>query len=283
MGIVKVREQKYHMGDGLIKKWNSLKDGKLKKYDEDRFYVADGHEGAGKSLFIIQQAAYIDETILDDEDGKVLPRICFTVNEFLDAVKNTRSTKERTKCVIFDEAFRGMSSKAALGKINKKVVEALMEARQNNLIVFIVSPSFYLLEFYPAVLRSKALFHVVKLKGRTDRYVRIFNYKKKALLYQIGVRKGWGYPLKTKTKVRFFNIYPGGEEFEKRYRKKKRDSFSEEDNEQTKEHKWKTQRNAAIQLLKEDGKTYEEISKLMKEKNAGLGITQIGSIVTGEY
>ena len=283
MTVVEVRGVTYHMGDSLIKKWDSLKNGKLKTYDEDRFYVADGHEGAGKSLFIMQQAAYIDPTILDDEDGKELPRICFSVTEFLDAVKNTRSTKERTKCVIFDEAFRGMSSKAALGKINKKVVEALMEARQNNLIVFIVSPSFYLLEFYPAVLRSKALFHVVKLKGRTDRYVRIFNYKKKAKLYQIGVRKGWGYPLKTKAKVRFFNIYPGGKEFEARYRKKKRASFREDDQNEDKKHKWKLQRNSAIKLLHKSGKTYQQISEMMKAQGDKLGITQIGSIITGEY
>lgn len=283
MVVVEVKGKTYHMGDGLKRKWDNLKGGRLKKYDEDRFYITDGHEGAGKSLFTIQQAAFIDPTILEDEGEKILPRICFSVEEFLDAVRNTRSTKTETKCVIFDEAFRGMSSKASLSKINKKLNEALMEVRQNNLVVFLVSPSFYLLEFYPAVLRSKALFHVVKSKGKTDRYVRIFNYRKKAKLYEIGVRKGWGYPLRTKLKVRFFNVYPGGEDFERRYRKKKRDSFKEEDKNEEKKHKWKIQRNNAIKLLHKSGKTYEQISKMMEEEGMKIGITQIGSIVTGEY
>ena len=208
---VEVRGVSYYLNEKLKKKWNKFKNGKMAEWDEDRFYIVDGHEGAGKSLFTIQQAAFIDPTILDDENGKVLPRICFSVEEFLDAVKHTKSTRKETKCVIFDEAFRGMSSKTALSSTNKKLVEALMEVRQNNLVVFIVSPSFYLLELYPAVLRSKALFHVVKEKGTRLRYVRIFNYQKKAKLYQAGVRKAWGYPIKTKTKVRFFNKYPGGQ------------------------------------------------------------------------
>jgi hypothetical protein len=185
--------------------------------------------------------------------------------------------------VIFDEAFRGMSSKSSLSGTNKKIVEALMEVRQNNLIVFIVSPSFYLLELYPAVLRSKALFHVVKEKGTRLRYVRIFNYEKKAKLYQLGVRKAWGYPVKTRVKVRFFGAYPGGDEFEARYRKKKRDSLGSGEDLLKKTHKWKLQRNSAIKALHEGGKGYKEISELMIEAGTKIGVTQIGSIITGEY
>lgn len=271
------------MGAPLLKRWDKLKDGKLADWDEDRFYITDGHEGSGKSLFTIQQAAYIDPTILDDENGKVLPRICFDVDEFLSAVRNTKSTKSHTKCVVFDEAFRGMSSKSSLSGTNKKIVEALMEVRQNNLVVFIVSPSFYLLELYPAVLRSKALFHVVKEKGTRLRYVRIFNFQKKAKLYQIGVRKAWGYPIKTRTKVRFFNKYPGGDEFEARYRKKKMTSLRDGDKKTDKKHKWKEQRNSAIKALHSAGKTYKEISEILIEMGTKIGVTQIGSIVSGEY
>ena len=280
--VVEVRGVSYHMGAGLQRKWDSLKDGGVTKIDEDRFYVTDGHEGAGKSLFTIQQCAYIDPTILDDEDGKVLPRICFSVDEFLEAVRNTRSTKSKTKCIIFDEAFRGMSSKTALSSINKKIVEALMEIRQNNLIVFIVSPSFYLLEFYPAVLRSKALFHIVKEKNSTGRYVRIFNYIKKAKLYQIGVRKGWGYPLKTKAKVRFFNKYPGGDEFEKRYRKKKRTSLTAGDKKKETVHKWKQERNMIVKTLYKELGTYEKVVESLKKTGLKISVSQIGKICQGE-
>lgn len=282
MVIVEVHGIEYHMEEANKKVWDNLSQGKLTKYDEDRFYVVDGQEGAGKSLFTIQQAAYIDPTILDDKDGEVLPRICFSPEEFLKAIRHTKSSSNETKCVIFDEAFRGMSSKSAISGINKKVVQALMEMRQNNLVVFLVSPSFYLLELYPAVMRSKALFHVVKEKNSRKRYVRIFGFKKKAMLYQIGLRKGWGYPLKTMQRARFYNKYPGGDEFEARYRKKKSHSLRIDEKKENATHRWKKQRSATIKMLHNSGKTYKQISEELKNMGIRLGITQICDICNGK-
>lgn len=282
MTVVTVRGESYHMDDNLFRRWNKIKNGKLAQYDEDRFYITDGTEGVGKSLFTLQQAAFIDETILDDEKGKLMPRICFSAEEFLKAIRNTRSTKEHTKAVVFDEAFRGLSSKGALSKNNKMIVQALMEARQNNLVVFIVSPSFYLIELYAAVLRSQALFHVVKEKKTRLRYVRIFGKKDKAILYQIGVRKGWGYPRKTRYRARFFNKYPGGAEFEKRYRLKKRKSIQETDFVQEKEHKWKEQRNALAFLYKKTGKSLKKMVDELESLGVHLSKAQLGQI-TSKY
>jgi len=281
MVVVKVCGKEYHMNDKIKSKWDNLKDGKLVDYDEDRFYVVDGREGVGKSLYTLQQAAYIDPTILDDVGRKVLPRICFSPEEFLDAIRHTKSTKGHTKVVIFDEAFRGMSSKSAISGINKKVVQGLMEMRQNNLIVFLVSPSFYLLELYPAMMRSNALFHVVKDKKSRRRHVRVFGFKSKAILYQIGLKKGWGYPRRTKKRANFFNKYPGGDEFEARYRKKKRDSLRKHYDKEDSVHRWKEQRNIAIKILRESGETYKSISEKMKELGNRIGVTQIGDICNG--
>ncbi len=280
MAIVEVRGMKYHMGDRLVPKWDNLKDGKLTECDEDRFYVIDGQEGSGKSLFTIQQASYIDPTILDDEGKKVLPRICFTPEEFLYAIRHTKSTKTHTKAIIFDEAFRGMSSKGAISAVNKKVVQALMEMRQNNLVVFLVSPSFYLLELYPAMMRSKALFHVVKERNSKRRSVRIFGFKSKAQLYQIGLRKGWGYPIRTQNRVNFFNKYPGGDEFEARYRKKKRSSLRQEEKQEESVNKWRLQRTLAIKTLYNLLGSYEKVSQEIKKAGFNLGKSQIATICT---
>jgi len=282
MAVVEVSSMKYHMGDNLKPKWDNLKDGKLTISDEDRFYVVDGQEGAGKSLFTIQQAAYIDPTILENEGKKILPRICFTPEEFLYAIRHTKSTKTHTKAVIFDEAFRGMSSKGSISAVNKKVVQALMEMRQNNLVVFLVSPSFYLLELYPAMMRSKALFHVVKERNSKRRSVRIFGFKRKAELYQIGLRKGWGYPIKTYNRVNFFNKYPGGDEFEARYRKKKRSSLRQEEQEEEKVNKWKSQRTIAIKTLYKVLGSYEKVSEAIKNAGFRLGKSQIARICTDD-
>jgi len=283
MVVVEVRGATYHMDEKLVKKWDKLKDGRLAKYDEDRFYIVDGSEGSGKSVFTFQQAAYIDPTLIDDAGKEKLPRICFSVADFIEAIRHTKSTQAQTKVVVFDEAFRGLSSKSSLSKNNKLLVTALMEARQNNLVVFLVTPSFYLLEFYGAVLRSQALFHIVKEKKTRRRYVRVFNKKDKAILYQIGVRKGWGYPRKTKFRVKFFNTYPGGADFEKRYRKKKSVNFGQDDAKSKAEiayfdkaEKFKQERDALLYYIKQSTKlSYAKISKALKE----VGITMIGQTI----
>lgn len=315
MGTVEVSEQKYHMNDNLIKKWNNVKDGKLKKTDSDRVYITDGRERTGKSLFTIQQGAYIDEELVEDQkngnilpripmgntsswevnspwrkeairrykEGTLLPQITFNSKETLNAIRIFKSSEKRTKVINFDEAFRGMSSKGVLSKENKRLVQALMEMGQSNLVVFIVSPSFFLLEFYPAVLRSNALFHVRKDKKSGKRIVRVFNYRKKASLYQIGIRKGWGYNLKTKQNANFYNIYPGGKDFEWRYRLKKQLSLQDVDVVEVKEeHKWKKERDLMIKGLYKEIPSLRKLSKKLKEWEVSLSHMQLSFILKGK-
>jgi len=222
MVVVTVGGESYYMNPKMKEKWDSIKDGKLQKKDEDRVYIVDGRERSGKSLFTLQQAAYIDPTIIKD-----LSRITFSPEKTLDAIRNTKSTEKETKVIIFDEAFRGLSSKAAISKVNKRIVQALMEMGQNNLVLFLVSPSFFLLELYAAMLRSEALFHIVKKKGETRRSFRVFNYQKKAMLYKIGLKKGWSYNMHTKFKDTFPGKYPGGKNFKRKYIAKKAQELRE--------------------------------------------------------
>lgn len=213
----------YHLDDKLKARWDSLKNGKLAELDEDRIYIVDGREGSGKSLFTLQQASYIDPTVLTDLDSKGFPnRVCFSPEEVLAQIRKLRSDNKNTYCVIFDEAFRGLSSRSALSKVNKQIIQVLMEMREKNLVFFIVSPSFFLIDLYPAMIRSNALFHIAKKKGAKSRSFKVFSHKKKAKLYQHGIRKGWEYKVYTKFMGRFFGNYPGGNDFEKVYREKKR-------------------------------------------------------------
>lgn len=320
MGSVVAGNTSYHLNDNLIKKWDKIKDGKLKKIDEDRVYVADGRERTGKSLFVIQNAAYVDETILEDEkngkalpripvegisswevdspwrreamkrykEGSLLPRITFSSKETLNAITKSKSNDSITRVIIFDEAFRGMSSKGALSSENKDLTTALMEMGQNNMVLWIVSPSFFLLELYPAILRSNALFHVKKEKKKKGknttrkRIVRIFNYRKKAILYQLGLRKGWGYNIATKQRVNFYNVYPGGKDFEWRYRLKKRLSLrdgQEKDKKKKEESKWKFQRDKLIAGLYYELKSLRNLSDKLKVFGVKMSPMQIGLIV----
>jgi len=266
---VEVGGETYYVNKKLKEKWDNIKDGNLVKKDEDRIYVIDGREGTGKSVFALQQAAYIDPSIIEE---KKLPRITYSAEETLKAIRNTKSKGNETKAIIWDEAFRGLSSKSALSRTNKKLVQSLMEMRQNNLVLFIVSPSFFLLEHYPAVLRTNALFHIEKEKtdgmSKGKRFFRVYNYNKKAQLYMIGVKKGWGYPIRTKFKDYFFNKYPGGKEFEKLYRQKKLDSLKENIQEENKESiGWKEmQRNVLLKYIYDNmNLTYTNIQEIMEK------------------
>lgn len=318
MGTVEVSGTTYHINDNLIKKWDKLKNGHLKKIDEDRCYVTDGKERSGKSVFTIQQIAYIDPTIIEDEEngkilprldnllneakkkgktweddtawrreavdrfkkGQLLPRITFNATSTLSAIRKNRSSDKETKAILFDEAFRGMSSKGSLSKENKELVRVLMEMGQSNLVLWIVLPSFFLLELYPAMLRSSALFHVAKDKDGLKRIVRIFNFKKKAQLYQIGLRKGWGYPLKTKERVNFYNKYPAGDDFEWRYRLKKQLSLREESiDKKEEETKYKNDRDLLISFLKDKLKlSSRKMSEFLDKIGIKMSHVQINNI-----
>lgn len=288
MVVVTVNGESYYMNKRLNALWNKLKDGQLAKKDDDRNYIVDGRERSGKSLFTIQQAAYIDPTILDDgPNGELLPRITFSADETLKAIRETKSTLEHTKVIIFDEAFRGMSSRGTLSKENRMLTQAVQEMGQNNVILFIVAPRFFMLELYVAVLRSHALFHIIKEKRTNKRYFKVYNEKKKGKLYQEGMRKGWAYKVKTNFRDRFFNKYPGGAEFEARYRKKKLLSLQQmglgatpEVPEETKSRK---QRDDIIRgVYKDFIHSERKLSTWLTEKGAGLCGAMVHVIVAKE-
>ena len=275
---VKIGDEMIGMSPYLKEVWDKLKDGKLKQMNEDRVYIVDGQERVGKSVWTLQQAIYLDPSLMDD-----LSRITFTVEETLEAIRRTRSTDTETKVIVFDESFRGFSSKSALSKDNKLLVSLLMEMGQQNLILFLVTPSFYLMELYASVLRSTALFHIIKRKSDGRRAVRIFNRKKKNFLYtNHGIRKGWNYNVTTKYSIPFPNKY-ASKKFEREYLAKKQKSirdFTKSVMKEEKENKFKHQRDVVIRILrKELGISYPEISKRLKESDVQLNKSALATIV----
>lgn len=258
----------YHIDKKLQARWDTLREGKLIKRDDDRVYLVDGRERIGKSLFTFQQAKYLDPTF--DVD-----RICFTPDEFLNQIRKA----PQGSCVVFDEAFRGLSSKASQSKVNKKIVQGLMECGQRNLIIFIVLPTFFLLELYPAVLRSNTLFHLFKDK-RERRFFRVYNYQKKSLLYNIGKKKGFSYGFpRTKFKGQYFNIKPIDWSA---YTKKKLSSLMENDQgaiEEKETHTTKERNIFFMSLLKKnEGNLSKTIRELKETYGIEKSIKQLGRI-----
>lgn len=284
MAVVTVSNATYHINNGLIAKWDKIKDGKLKKQDNDKVYIVDGRERTGKSTFAIQQACYIDPTLIDD-----VSRICFTADEFLDAIRKTDSDEKVTKCIIFDEAFRGLSSRGAMSKINKKIIQALMEVGQKNLVIFIVLPSFFMLDIYPAMLRSNALFHIAMDNRSKKRVFYIYPHKKKGMLYQSGIRKGWSYEIRTRNKGNFYDNFPKQSQdekvkaFYKKYLEKKRNSLVEDEIETVEfqeEGKYKQMLKVrCYKLVKTNGLSLRETSKQLKEEGYDISHVQVAKFV----
>lgn len=204
----------FYIDKTLLGVWDKIRNGKLQKVDEDRVYVVDGKERTGKSVFAIQQAAYLDENFN-------INNVVFTPDEFITAIKKAK----KGQAIVYDEAFFGLSSRSAIGKINKMIVRCLMEVGQKNLVIFLVMPSFFELDKYAAIHRAEVLFHVHRDKEGKRGIVRVYNKGLLQKLYAIGKKHhSYDFP-KSFFSLRFFNQYPIDEQ---KYRDKKSASLWEE-------------------------------------------------------
>jgi hypothetical protein len=238
----------------------------LTKNDEDYIFVIDGEERSGKSVLGMQIGKYIDNSLS-------LDRICFTPDEFRKAIINA----EKGQCIIFDEAYRGLSAKGALTEMNRLLVSLMMEMGQKNLCVIIILPTFYLIEKYVAIWRARGLFHVFRNRNGQKGYFVFFNKKKKKQLYLKG-KKDYSYRyVKSRFKGRFYGKYVIDEQ---EYRKKKAKSLKE-GYKQTRQEKYMEQRNILLYILnKEFNLSSLRIQELCKIYQLPLKKSQIIDILS---
>lgn len=113
---------------------------------------------SGKSTFAQQVAWYLADGDLQ------LKEITFTANGFKKSVVEGR----QYKAVIFDEAFRGASSRSSLSKVNRDIIKLMQEVRQKNLFIFFILPSIWDLDKNIKLHRCKGVFHV-HTRGNRER------------------------------------------------------------------------------------------------------------------
>ncbi len=209
---VKVHDQMLYIDEHLKNQLDKVKR-RVNQKDEDYFFAVDGEEGSGKSVFAMQIACYLDPTFC-------LERVVFTPEAFQNAIVSA----SLGQVVLFDEAFRGLSSRGALSQVNKLLVQLMMECRAKNLMVLVVMPTFFLLDKYVALWRAKGLFHIYRNKGLRG-YWMYFNKKKKRVLYPVGMKNYYSYAYpKSNFKGRFANNYLLDEDD---YRRKKKSALEE--------------------------------------------------------
>ena len=102
---------KYFLDDHLKSRLDTGVIPDLAKRDKDCFIAVDGNEGSGKSTLALQIGKYVDPTLN-------LSRVVFDAETFREAILRAK----KGQCVIFDEAFTGLSSRASLSGVNRTLV-----------------------------------------------------------------------------------------------------------------------------------------------------------------
>jgi len=217
------------------------------KKDWDYILLVDGREGSGKSILAQITGKYLDP-------GLDIDRIVFTPEEFVEAVKIAK----KFQCVIYDEAYGGLSSRGTMTELNKTIVRMLTEIRQKNLFIIIVMPCFFDLDKYVALWRSCALLHV-RVEKMTRGFFSFYTYNKKKSLYVTG-KQYYNY---AKPAPNFFGSFTNQYVVsEAEYRKKKRESVDKITLQNESTTNKSRQRDKTILLLKDElGWTDEAIAE----------------------
>jgi len=263
-------KQPYYMAPEVVKQLESAMD-KVIRGDQDRVIPIDGNEGSGKSTLGFQLAYKVDPTFCLDD-------IVFTGDQLSKRIKELAVKKIKYKAIVFDEAFNGLSSKSALSKQNKQLVQLFMECRQLNLFIFIILPSVFLLEKYIALFRSHALFHVfISKRDIKRRYYKIYNRKTKKTLFLLGQKYlTYNKPYIRKS-YRFYAKMPPTIDKEAYLEKKLKAFHSEEKGEEF--NKYKAQRDFILKkFYEETNMTHTKMGILFKECVAPINRSLIGQI-----
>lgn len=234
------------------------------KKDFDSLHIVDGIEGAGKSVFAFQIAKVLDKNFNIDN-------VALSADQFKYKVRNS----EKYRCIVFDEAFRGLSSRAALSEVNQALINLMMEMRQKNLFILLVMPSLFMLDKYAVLHRAKGLFHVKLRKGQRG-FWDYYNKHKMKMLYFKG-KKYYEYNVEKRFAFgKFRDIYTINES---KYRKMKHDMFKDE--KIGKYNKFKSQRDILISYLyKEHSLTQEKIVEVFKSGGETINRSTISKIIT---
>lgn len=220
--------------------------------DWDMVFAIDGTEGSGKSTLAQQLGAFCDPSLS-------LDRIVFNPTDFTKAVVNA----EKYQAIIYDEAFTGMDASAAMSNINKSLKQMMAEIRQKNLFIFIVMPTFFDLQKYHAIWRTRALIHCYTGDNFQRGFFKFYNSETKKHLYIKG-KKFYDYNVQ---RPNFYGRFVSGYYInEQEYRHKKLNALKGRD----KQREEKVQEKVFQQSLFDKLRKTEGITNVKKAELLGI-------------
>lgn len=152
---------------------------KQQKNDNDVVGIVAGDEGSGKSNKAGNMMRYVS---MDKFDPK-LDMIGADYDDALNKIKNAK----KGSYLMFDEGNIFFLSTEVMKRENRDLHKIFSIFRQKNLFVVIVLPSYFRLNSYFAIDRSKFLIRTY-LKGGKRGYYSYHGNKRKANLYKYGMK-----------------------------------------------------------------------------------------------
>jgi hypothetical protein len=245
---VQSAEGKFYMSAILKRELAKIRHLVLHK-DRDWVGVVDGDEGSGKSVLAMQICKELDPNFNANN-------IVYNAEDFIAIIKKAH----KGQAILLDEGYASINARASLSEVNRALVGLATEMRQKNLFVVICIPSFFDLDKYFAIHRSRALFHVYfNINGDRGQFI-VYPKTAKKLLYLYG-KKNYSYaePHSPWPAMRFLNYYVVDE---LEYRKRKASAFQK----RTASHRarqWADQRDSFIlEMHLSYNVTQEAISKV---------------------
>jgi len=220
--------------------------------DWDMVFIVDGKERSGKSCFAFQIAKFFNESF-------DLPNIVFEPDKFLSNI----STVPKGTAIVYDEAFAGLNTRQVMSRTNIQIIKTLTECGFRNLILIIVLPSFFLLDKYVPLFRSRALFHVYADKNMRRGQFTFYNDEKMLQLYIRG-RDYYNYNAE---KANFFGSYTGKWVVNKEeYEKLKKEATDRRLNQLGKDGKGMEKQEILLTIVEnmiQDGLTQKQVAKYL--------------------
>jgi hypothetical protein len=154
----------------------------------------------------------------------------------------------------------------------------MMEIGQKNLFIIICMPTYFMLDKYVALFRTRGLFHVYKKKKKKGNWI-YFNAVQKKKIYTLGKKYyeyyGKGFP-RSRLKGKFSGVYTVDEQS---YRDKKLKALNSKSN-TTKKEKYMEERDIAIYTIyKNFSLIPQQISKLFEMEGLKLARRTIADII----
>lgn len=191
---IRVNQDEVYVDGILYENLENIRKMVEQKWDSTGYIC--GYEGDGKSRLASQIAYIFDPTYC-------LDRCVFTPEQFEKAIDTAKSFQ----AIVFDEAHQAFNTSNRFDKVNRTILSKLTMIRKKQLYIIIVAPTFFDINKYIVIHRSRYMVHVYS-EGLERGFFRFFNREAKHKLYIEGKQFQNMYATKPNFTGRFTNFFP---------------------------------------------------------------------------